>query len=503
MRNLIILSTLTLSLCLTNAASASEFNHNYIIGDNEILDSTSMSLADITSFLKSKAGYLASNMLPNFENTLKTPAEIIYDAAARNYDCDDADIDSPTQADKEKYCQKITINPKFLLVLLQKEQSLIEDASPDKSQLDWATGYGCPDNGTCSERWRGFGKQVNSAALQFYDYMKNPTHYPYVAGQTYTVNNTDKEAMQIRPTNQATAALYNYTPHVYNGNYNFWKIWKRYFTTTYPNKTLLQAKGEDGVWLIDNGVKRPFTSKGALSSRFDPNKIIQVDKTTLDSFPEGPAIKFPQYSLVRSPRGTVYLLVDDLRRGFASQEALRLIGVNPEEIIDADWDDINIYAEGSPITASSSYPTGALLQNKQTGGVYYVIDGTKAPLIDAIFLKTMFKGKKIKAVDASELNKYLDVPAVRFGDGELLKSPSSAAVYVIDQNMRRLIAGGDIFEGLGYKWENVIVVSPAVLAMYEDGEPITRLFSFDEDVCEDEADCPEIDASSTLNAVNE
>ena len=74
-------------------------------------------------------------------------------------------------------------------------------------------------------------------------------------------------------------------------------------------------------------------SRGALTSRFDANKIVQVGQADLDKFPTGTSIKFAQYSLVRSPRGTVFLLVDDKKRGFTSQEALRKIGVNPEDLI--------------------------------------------------------------------------------------------------------------------------------------------------------------------------
>ena len=35
-------------------------------------------------------------------------------------------------------------------------------------------------------------------------------------------------------------------------------------------------------------------------------------------------------------------------------------------IINASWEDINAYEEGLPITATSSHPTGALLQDKTT-----------------------------------------------------------------------------------------------------------------------------------------
>lgn len=463
---------------IINIAKAAEFNPNSIISDEEILDSTTMNANEIQEFLESKGSYLAGYRCPNADGISKTAAEIIYDAGANNYDCDGINTDALiTPAQKKVLCKKISINPKFLIVLLQKEQSLIEDDSPSQSSLDWATGYGCPDGDACNTRWKGFGKQVNSAALQFYDYIVNPQNYTYRAGNTYTMRNTNKPDMQVTPMNNATAALYNYTPHVYNGNYNFWKLWMRYFTTLYPNSTLLQAKGETGVWLIQDGKKRPFLTKGALTSRFDINKIIQVNQSDLDKFPTGSPIKFPQYSLVRSPRGTVFLLVDDKKRGFVSQEALRKIGVNPEEVINGSWDDLNTYEDGAPITATTTYPTGALLQDKKTGGVFYVADGTKSPIWDKVLLKTKFKYKLITPVDPKKLASYKTVEPAIFNDGELLKSNSSPAVYVIDNKKKRSFTSGEIFEKMGYKWTNVITVPDKILNLYEDGSPISQVYT--------------------------
>lgn len=460
---------------ITSPALAAEFDPNNIISDAEMLDSSSMSLAEIQSFLNGKGGFLASYNTKDAFGANKSAAEIIYNAAAKNYDCDGVELsENSTEMERRIKCKPITINPRLLLVLLQKEQSLLTDESPTERQLDWAVGYGCPDSQACNDRWRGFGKQMNSAALQFFDYMQNPEDYPYLAGRTYTVANSDHPASVISPRNQATASLYNYTPHVYWGNFNFHKLWNKYFSSSigYPNRSLLQAKGEIGVWLIQDGYKRPFHSKGALTSRFDTNKIIIVSKTELDQYPTGTPIKFPQYSILRSPSGGIFLIVDDTRRGFATQEAFRKIGFNPEEIINVSWPDLNAYREGEPITEDSSYPTGALLQDKNTGGIYWVADGTKAPLWDAVLLKTKFKGKAIVPVATEKLTSYKTITPVIFEDGEILTSPASSAVFVIDKGQKRPVVSGEVFEKLGYKWENIINVSNKLLNLYPDGEPI-------------------------------
>ncbi|MEI6597016.1 MAG: hypothetical protein WCL13_02270 [bacterium] len=465
-------------LFANTAAKAEGFDPNNIISDLEILDYSSMSLADIQKFLENRGGYLANYSCPDYYGVTRKASEIIYNAAANNFDCDGAILsDNPTEEEKILKCKKITISPKFLLVLLQKEQSLIEEASPSQRNLDWAVGYGCPDSGGCNSRWQGFGKQVNSAALQFRDYMDNPNHYTYKAGGTYTVSNTNREPMVITPVNQATAGLYNYTPHVYNGNYNFYKIWQRWFTKIYPDGSLLQADGEAGVWLLQNGLKRPFLSKAALASRFDINKIIKINKSDLDKYATGAPIKFAQYSLIRSPRGTIFLLVDDKKRGFTSLEAFRKMGFNPTEVVNASWEDINYYADGVSITATSTYPTGALLQNNKTGGIYYVIEGVKAPLVDKIFLTTKFKNKKIIKVAPAELDQYTTAKPYLFGDGELLKTKDSPYAYVISAGKKILLASDKVFSDLGYKTENIIIVPSSVLYLYDAGTPITEVLS--------------------------
>ena len=431
------------------------FNPNHIISDAEILDYNALSEIEIQLFLESRNSYLANySMLDPNTNQMKKASKIIYER-----------------------CQANLISPKFVLVLLQKEQGLIEDQDPSQGSLDWATGYGCPDSGGCNDRWRGLWKQVNSATLQFFDYIENDTDYTYQKGKTYSFNNKYSTSIQgkviVTPFNKATAALYNYTPHVYNGNYSFWKLWNKYFAkTNYPNGSLLQAKGENGVWLIQDGKKRPFVSKGALSSRFDEKKIVQVDKNILDKYFVGAPIKFPNYSLIKSPRGTIFLLVDNKKRGFASSTVFKTFGYNPEEVMNASWEDINSYVDGLPLSATSTFPTGSLLQDKISGGVFWVEEGKKYPLHDKSLLTYKFKNKKITKATSNDLAKYPTGEPILYGDGELISSPATKAVYLIDGGKKRPFASGEDFEKLGYKWGNIISVSPQFLSKYENGESV-------------------------------
>lgn len=476
---LIFCLILAISYSKLARADSAAFNPNYLLADHELLDYSAMSVQDIQAFLESKNSWLAAYRTFDANGAEKSAAEIIYNAAIDNFNCDNVTLSAhPSYGEKKFKClpQK-TINPKFLLVLLQKEQALIENTNPEQSRLNWATGYGCPDSGGCNTRWKGFGKQVNSAALQFRDYMDHPELYKFKAGQTHTFTNPyasgDKRASTVVTiANNATAALYNFTPHVYNGNYNFWVIWNRYFRSFYPNGTLLQAKGSPGVWLVQSGLRRPFLSWSAFVSRFDSKKILQVDPAVLDSMEIGAPLRFPQYSIVKSPEGALYLLVDDQRRPFIDEETFRLLGYNPDEVMEATAADLAGYSLGKSLTALSVYPTGALLQNKQTGGVYWVQDGGKAPILDPLFLQTQFKGRKISPVNPAELEKYQTVEPVKFNDGELVRMEKALGVYVVEGNRLRPIKSAEVFEAMGYKWENIITISPKLFTLYYLGETL-------------------------------
>ncbi|MFA6215916.1 MAG: hypothetical protein WC768_05095, partial [Patescibacteria group bacterium] len=271
--------------------------------------------------------------------------------------------------------------------------------------------------------------------------------------------------------NQATAALYNYTPH-YSGNRHFWQIWQDYWGRDFPDGSLLKADGSPAVWLLQYGTKRLITSYGILLSRFDPKKILIVSKTDLEKYETGPSMKFYNYSLLGLPDGSIYLLVDDVLHHIATPEVFKTIGFNWEEVMPADAKDLIGYSYGSEITVSSVYPTGALLQNKKTGGVYYIENGIKMPIIAKEILAANFKQKVLTPVSQEELDKYQTGDPVKFRDGELIRSATDSRVYVISGGYRRWVKSEKAFAKFGYKWDNIITTTQAAVELQPLGADI-------------------------------
>lgn len=440
------------STLLGVATPALAFDPEYIISDAELTDSYSMDLNQVRSFLSSR-GALGDMRLPDHEGRTRWAADIIWYAAQNN-----------------------GINPKVLLVMLQKEQSLIEDEDPSQKQLDWAMGYAVCDSCSLSDgslsRWQGFGKQVNSASMQFIDgYLADINTHGVTAGKYGPDVPVSIDGETIVPQNSATAALYAYTPH-FHGNQNFAYLWQAWFGREYPSGTLVQVPGEDGVWLLQAGYRRAITSASALASRFNPDLIVQISQSTLDSYPEGTPISLPNYSLVQDDDGTIFLLVDDALREIDSMETFRSIGFSEDELVAISNAERKSYSTGVPITSSTVAPQGQLYQLTTNGAVFYIQDGKRHPLFDVSILNTRFAGKRIQSITPLEIEQFAEGSPIKLPDGALVKTVESPTVYVISEGMRREIPSENVFTSFGYQWTNIIDVPENVLELHPLGEPL-------------------------------
>lgn len=450
---------LTLFLPPGQVAAQGIFNPNYILADQDIFDYKSMTLDQILTFLENKGSSLSTYKDPI---TRMLAADVIYRAA-----------------------QEYRVNAKYLLALLQKEQSLIELSSASDKKYDWATGYGICDSCSMDDpkllKFKGFFNQVFAAAKFFrLEYDENLL----TIGKTFTgfgpgiSKNVD--GVTVTPANHATALLYTYTPHLH-GNELLWDVWGRYFSRSYPDGSLLNIAGDAKVWLVQNGERRQFVSRAVYLSYYsDPNfdRVITVSESEVTKYLEGKPIKFPVYSFLRSPSGTVYLLLpNETLRGFSSGEALRKIGINPEEIEDVSFEDLSQYTEGEPITTNSVQPVGALIQDSTSGGVYFVENGSKRPIFSKEIMVANFGRRTITSKQTpDQLTTYTTGNPLLFKEGDLVKSDTSPIVYVISNKQRRPIASEQAFIKLGYSWNNIIVTNDSAIGVHVLGEPLSEPF---------------------------
>jgi hypothetical protein len=145
-----------------------------------------------------------------------------------------------------KVAQSCGISPRVLLVLVQKEQSLI--THPSAYGYQRATGYACPDTAQCDAKYFGFFNQLYSAAWQFREYANPKDHWSITPGASKVQYAPDAScgASVVDIANQATASLYLYTPYQPDaftrahpsgpgrpcsayGNLNFFRLYNAWF----------------------------------------------------------------------------------------------------------------------------------------------------------------------------------------------------------------------------------------------------------------------------------
>jgi hypothetical protein len=232
------------------ALSGSEFNAGNIISDAKFFNGQAMGAGEIQTFLNSKVSSCAAGY-----TCLKSWTET---TGSRGADAMCGAYNGVANESAAQIIHKVGVvcgvSQKVLLVLLQKEQSLVTDNSPSAGQFRAATGFACPDTAPCDAEYYGFYNQVYKAAWQYKRYT-NPagtsaffTWYP--VGQVANVRfhpNAACGSSPVRIMNKATAGLYYYTPYQPNavalsnlyggqsdgcssyGNRNFWRLYWEWF----------------------------------------------------------------------------------------------------------------------------------------------------------------------------------------------------------------------------------------------------------------------------------
>lgn len=218
-RLLVVLTVATCALLgWASAAQATTFNPELIITDANMRDYTSLSAAQIQGFLDGQKGPLKTLVTPDHNGKNKTAAQIISDA-----------------------CTAWKINPRVMLTMLQKEQSLLTRTTLMPHTLERAVGAGCPNGHT--NYYPGFGNQIWNGArlLDGYGEGKHGSTIPLWKSPYTTVTDIYQSPhVSVKTRSLATYKLYIYNPSIgaktpygdlrsqvsnLSGNANFWWIY--------------------------------------------------------------------------------------------------------------------------------------------------------------------------------------------------------------------------------------------------------------------------------------
>lgn len=439
-----------------SALSGSDFKAPRIIDDTIFFNSTSMSSSEIKNFLDAKVPTCDTNGAKMYNSTMTRAEYGSSQGSPAPYTCLKDYSQSVPEKLADSYCkymapgtktssqiiydvsQACGVSPKVLIVLLQKEQSLITDDWPWPIQYRSATGYGCPDTAPCDAEYYGYFNQVYHAARQFQRYVKQPELFNYSSGKTSFVQynpNSGCSGTNVLIETSSTAALYNYTPYQPNqaalnnlygsgdgcsayGNRNFWRMYHDWFGTTTGTK-IIKKSSSSSFYLYSGGKKFLIPSAYIYESYgFNKVAVTQVSDAFLDAIADGGTLS----NLARTDDGAVYLLTNGIKYRVQSLQQCADWGLdceNPFVVMTVDSESMNIPSNG--------WALQPLMHNN--GTVYQMLEGKKLPLSSpAALSERNFGFHQITPVDSLVADKPLGIALL--SQGTAIKFASGETVYV-------------------------------------------------------------------------
>ena len=334
------------------ALKGSMFDPGLIISDSVFYDFGTMSAADIQRFLDGRvsscrAGANRPGCLKDYR--LSTPG-----ATGSPGRCESLPAKNDITAAELIYdvARACGINPRVILVKLQKEQGLVTSTDPSPRAYDFALGMDCPDDPSgCSAASAGFFWQLYKGVGQLNWYNNPAGSFTWlkpgrVISRPYYPNRPSCGSQSFTLRNKATAALYYYTPYVPNaaalanlystgdscssyGNRNFWRFFSDWFGSPIGGGFLLKASKGDTFLIVDE-VKYRIPDKVLLASLKPLGPVGVISRDYLDSF-ETVGDMSP---LIRSLASNQYSFVDDGKRvRFSSCEQVAAFGLDCEAAI--------------------------------------------------------------------------------------------------------------------------------------------------------------------------
>ena len=375
-----------ISSVLPRAADGRDFDPGNIISDAVFFDGYAMTEGQIQTFLNTKGANCVSGEQACIKNYRTTSAAKPADSQCSGYSGGQNQSAAQVIAGVAASCG---VNPRVLLVLLEKEQSLVTRTRPTTRSYQAATGFGCPDTAPCDAQYYGLFNQLYLAARQYQIYATYPTRYNHVAGRVNNILFSPNASCGSSPVfiaNQATAGLYNYTPYQPNaaalanmygtgngcssyGNRNFWRLFTDWFGSPQATSRLMRSEASATVYLVTDTAKHPIGSMELMSAYSPLGAVSFVSQQYLDRIATG----IPLGRTIVDPSGTVYFVDAGIKLPFASCAMVSDYGSSCSNLV--------------PVTAeiAAALHPGPLMTryyHTTSGKSFYVSGGNKAEVAD-------------------------------------------------------------------------------------------------------------------------
>jgi len=475
-----ISALILIALPLFAAAQTADpnFNAGNLISDAAFSDTRTFGgAAGIQKFLEIKGSVLA-NQDPAFLAWLKEPNAILLKQAL-----DDPEPSLPYLRTAAQLIwdasQSTGLNPQVILVTMEKEEGLIDQqfSSPgaQATAIDHAMGFNCGDAVGCWNLFPGFYYQLfgnlDSSGNRYLGAAKSlmksfttnggrgPAYNGSVSkvGQTIILDNTLGGYDNIPPqqnvtlADNATAALYRYTPHVFNGNYNFWKFFQDWFK--YPNGTLVALAGGADTYVIEDGSKQLVPDFVAQARGLNIVGKITISPNEYADYPTGAVYAPADNTVIRTPDGQTYVFINGVKHP-ASAFVIGQRGLSVSSALAVGTSDAGLFTSGTVLPPKD----GTVIRGQTQPAVYLVQNGQIEMYSAYTFAQNKIKAKQIVLVPDAEITTYTQNGFVPPKDGTAFKSSDSPTIYLMQDGLATPLTA-EIIKNRGIKQKDIAVLA--------------------------------------------
>lgn len=417
-----------------SALNGNMFDPGLIVSDSVFYDFGTMTVEEIQRFLDSKVPVCKANDGgPTCLRNYKMDTQAKAGEAGR---CDPVPAKKAVSAaqiifDVANACK---INPRVLLVVLQKEQGLIQASNPTEYMYRAALGYGCPDSkpeicgkgstitGLFNQLYRGAGQlQWYGDPRGSFTYLKVGTTVSIkyqadfcdarnAAGSCIKwVDKCGSKSFTLK--SQATAALYYYTPYTPNaaalknlygsgdtcsayGNRNFWRFFSDWFGSPIGGGFLLKS-ADSKPYLIVDETKYEITDATLVDDLKPLGPLGTISQQYLDSFKDGGAFT----PLVMAANQQKYVIAGGKKYTLTSCAVATELGLDCTKAITLTNSQLNALPTDGPITRLVAGPNGER---------YFINDGKIQEILDDASVSAV--GLKLPAVTNAKIADFAHLP---------------------------------------------------------------------------------------------
>jgi hypothetical protein len=237
----------------------------------------------------------------------------------------------------------------------------------------------------------------------------------------------------------------------------------------YPSGTFFKYPNNATVYQLIDGIAHPITDWTVYQNNVPPTRPILTIPTTV-TFEIGSVLGLRRGTLIRAANNpTVYLTIETSKRPFSSETEFLSNGYKFDQVYTIN--DETLVNVIPTITDDFFRPVGTLFKYANNNTVYFLNSfRIKRPFTTFNMFRLWIDNPK-NVITIPDSESYPDGAIVTLPNGILVKG-SAATVYLVDQNKLRAFTNVELFNAMGFKFDQIVTVDDADLALHETGEPV-------------------------------